>query len=271
MKERIKPYLAFFEIRFNCGIQYRTAAAAGVLTQIMWGMMQILLYHAFYKNCPENFPMGFSQTATYFWLRQAFMRLFIPWAVDADILEAVTSGQIAYELLRPLDLYDMWFLKSLASRVSKTILRCIPVLLVGSFVPAPFGLMLRGRWRVLPVFLISIVAGACVVTAFMMLIYGITVSTLSSAGIRTLALSAMEFLAGGIIPLPFLPDSVRKVVEVLPFAAMQNMPYRIYSGNISGWNAVCGVGFQLLWLLILVITGKLLFGRTVRRAVVQGG
>ena len=42
-------------------VQYRTAAYAGILTQFMWGAMEILLFSAFYRSDPEAFPMGFSQ------------------------------------------------------------------------------------------------------------------------------------------------------------------------------------------------------------------
>ena len=36
------------------------------------------------------------------------------------------------------------------------------------------------------------------------------------------------------MPLPFMPEVVQRVLKVLPFAAMQNVPFRIYSGDLSG-------------------------------------
>ena len=35
-------------------------------------------------------------------------------------------------------------------------------------------------------------------------------------------------LSGAIIPLPFFPPVLRKIIEMTPFAAMQNAPFRIY-------------------------------------------
>ena len=46
--------------------------------------------------------------------------------------------------------------------------------------------------------------------------------------------SVTELLQGAIIPLPFFPDAVRQILELLPFAAMQNVPLRVYSGDLSG-------------------------------------
>ena len=33
----MKKYISFFKIRFSMGLQYRTAALAGVVTQFAWG------------------------------------------------------------------------------------------------------------------------------------------------------------------------------------------------------------------------------------------
>lgn len=265
----MKTYFSFFKIRFNCGLQYRSAAIAGIITQFMWGLMQILLYRAFYIASPENFPMGLSQISSYFWLQQAFMNLFMTWFTDNDILEAITSGGVAYELIRPLDVYNMWYVKSMSSRLSKTVLRCIPILIIASFIPAPYGLTFDTG--VLFMFAVSMILGFGVVVSFSMLIYISTFFTLSPIGVRMVALSLMEFLSGGIIPLPFLPDSIRKVVELLPFASMQNMPYRIYNRNITGIDAVYGVMLQLFWLAVMVSTGRFLMKKALKRAVVQGG
>ena len=36
--------------RFATGLQYRAAAAAGIVTQFVWGLMELLLYKAFYET-----------------------------------------------------------------------------------------------------------------------------------------------------------------------------------------------------------------------------
>ncbi|WP_346884189.1 ABC transporter permease [Clostridium sp. UBA4395] len=269
--KKSKVYISFLKIRFNCDIQYRAAALAGIITQFTWGLMQILLYRAFYISSPEAFPMGLSQLSSYFWLQQAFMNLFMTWFLDSDILESIISGGIAYELCRPLDLYNMWYLKSLSSRFSKTVLRCVPISATAILLPKPYSLSIQINLDVAVAFLISMILGFGVVLAFSMLIYVITFFTLSPIGVRVVALSLMEFLSGGIIPLPFLPDSIRKVVELLPFASMQNTPFRIYSGNIHGSDIVGSILLQLFWLVLLIILGKYLMKRAIHRSIVQGG
>ncbi len=80
-----------------------------------------------------------------------------------------------------------------------------------------------------------------------------------------------DFLMGAMIPLPFFPESIRKIVELLPFASMQNTPFRIYSGNIQGIDALKQVLLQMFWLVFLVLTGKYLMKRAARKVIIQGG
>ena len=86
-----------------------------------------------------------------------------------------------------------------------------------------------------------------------------------------MAIAATAFLTGAVVPFPFLPQPVQTVLEALPFAAMQNMPLRIYSGNIAGVDAIRGVVFQVVWLVILIAAGKVLMHRGLGKVIIQGG
>ena len=68
-------YLSFFRIRFVNGLQYRIAALSGAATQFVWGLLLILLYHAFYEADPAAFPMRLSSLVSYLWLQQSFFAL----------------------------------------------------------------------------------------------------------------------------------------------------------------------------------------------------
>ena len=46
----MRACLAFFRMRLVNGLQYRTAAYAGIFTQFFWGFMEIQLYGAFYRR-----------------------------------------------------------------------------------------------------------------------------------------------------------------------------------------------------------------------------
>ena len=60
-------------------------------------------------------------------------------------------------------------------------------------------------------------------------------------------------------------------MEVLPFAAMQNVPLRVYSGDLAGAAAARAVILQLVWLAVLVAAGRIVMARAERKLTVQGG
>jgi ABC-2 type transport system permease protein len=96
-------------MRFISGIQYRTAAFAGVITQFAFGFMFITQYLAFYRANPDAFPMDISQVVSYIWVQQAFIALFFTWFFQSSIFTDITSGQVSYDLARPIGLYNKWF------------------------------------------------------------------------------------------------------------------------------------------------------------------
>lgn len=268
---RYQKYMSFFRIRFVAGLQYRAAALGGIVTQFIWGFMELLMFKAFYHVNPEAFPMTREALSTYIWLQQALLALFMTWFLENEIFQTITDGGISYELCRPTDLYDMWFFRSVANRLSKAVLRCVPILVVAALLPAPYGMRLpasieAGFWFIITGFL-----GFLVVVAFCMLVYISTFFTYSAAGVRMIAISMVEFFAGSVIPIPFLPDGIRQVFELLPFASMQNVPLRVYSGDIAGVEIYARAGLQFFWLIVLVWLGRRLTAVATKQVVVQGG
>ena len=199
------------------------------------------------------------------------MALFAAWMLENEIFDNIMNGNVAYEMCRPVSIYNMWFSRSMANRLSRALLRCFPILIFAAFLPTPFGIDKPASTAHFILFLAAMLLGFGVTVAFFMMIYGLTFFTISPNGLRILITSVVEFLAGGIIPLPFFPDKVRVVLEILPFASMQNVPLRIYSGSLNGQEMVKGIVLQAVWLLVLVIFGKIFFKLAEKKIVVQGG
>ena len=267
----MKKYMAIFRIRFINALQYRAAALAGMATQFAWGFMEIFAFAAFYRAHPGAFPMEFSQTVSYIWMQQAFLALFMMWFWENDIASAISEGSIAYEMVRPVDLYNRWFCQASANRLARTALRCAPILIVALIVPEPYRMTIPPNAGQLLSFLLSAMLSLGVVVAFSMLMYISLFYTLSPMGMRLIVAVVADFLAGATVPLPFFPEPIRAVAELLPFAAMQNMPLLIYSGNITGTDALKGIALQVFWVVALLLTGRFLMSRALKKVVVQGG
>lgn len=267
----MKKYLSFFRLRLVTGLQYRSAALAGIVTQFFWGFMEILVLRAFYEADPGAYPMTIEATCCYIWLQQAFLAFFHGNIFEAELMGCVMNGGIAYELCRPVSLYDMWFARTIAGRMSMAMLRCLPILGVAVFLPYGYGLTAPKDLLHFGLFVLTLLLGGSVLAAMCMILYMIVFYTLSVDGVKMLFVSVMEFLTGAVIPLPFFPEKLQRVLEILPFAAMQNVPLRIYSGNLTGADMERAIFLQIFWLTVLVFFGKILWRRAEKRVVVQGG
>lgn len=267
----MRKYLSFFKMRLMAGLQYRAAALAGLSTQFVWGGMEILIYRVFWLEHPERFPMGMEALAAYIWLQQAFLTLFALWNWEWEIIDSVRTGSVAYELTRPTDLYGMWMARSLAVRLSRGLLRALPVILLGTLLPAPWGLRLRVSPAVFALFLLSTVLMLVVVCAFSLFVYALAFHMTDTNGVTVLSVAAADLLGGAIVPLPFLPEGLRTVAALSPFGSMQNVPLRIFGGDIAGADIPAAMGLQVFWAAVLIAGGYALMRAGLRRTVIAGG
>lgn len=267
----MNAYLAVWKLRFIAGMQYRAAAAAGILTQLFFGLIFIMVYVAFYSQSGAEQPISLEEVVAYIWLQQIFLSFIMLWLRDNEIFALITDGNIAYELCRPCQLYSFWFAKLTAMRISSAALRCFPVLLVVFFLPAPYALPLPASPAAFALFIAALLLGLLLIVAISMLMYISVFWTMSPVGSSLMISVAGEFLAGVIIPVPLMPDWMQTIAYLLPFRWTTDFPFRIYTGHIPLPEAASGIGVQLLWIAVLAAAGVRLMNRALRRVVVQGG
>ncbi|MBQ7840720.1 MAG: ABC-2 family transporter protein [Lachnospiraceae bacterium] len=267
----MKKYFSFFKMHFVCGLQYRMASLSALTTQFFWGLMECLAYRALLESSPAGLPMDYQALVSYIWLKEAFLVLFNTWAADKEFFSVIVDGGIAYEMCRPVSIYDMWFARNIGGRMATAVLKCIPLLLVAFLVPKPFRMSAPVSFGAFLLFVVTMLLGAGVTAAFCMVVYMLSFFTISPQGWRMLLTGAVDFLSGNVIPLPFIPQPYRTVMELLPFGSMQNVPFRIYSGDLAGSEIPAAIGLQLFWLCVLILCGKMICQRAQRRVVVQGG
>jgi ABC-2 type transport system permease protein len=135
--------------------------------------------------------------------------------------------------------------------------------------PPPFGLIFPPSVFQFVMFMVSVSLTLCVVSAYCLIDVGSVFYTMSRYNV--IFVIAADFFAGNYIPLPFFPESIKKIVEFSPFGAMANAPLRIYSGDIEGTDAILKIGLQLFWFAVLLFFGKGLIKKALRRVVAQGG
>ncbi len=266
----MKLYLNYFKLRIETFLQYRSAAIAGLTTQFFWGLMMIFIYMALYQNA-DNVSMNLEQVIAYTWLHQAFYAFLAVRVMDSEIRDSIRSGNVAYEIIRPYNLYYWWYIKCVAKRIASGMLRVMPVIIVALLLPAPYGLPLPATFANFILFIISLFLGVLVVVGISMLVHTLGFYTYNEAGISSMLNSVMEFLAGELVPVALLPMFIQKGTYYLPFRLVCDLPFRLYSNNINITEGILGIGLQVGWILILIVIGNFIVKNALKKVFVQGG
>ena len=275
--ELARPYVAAFSARFLLMLQYRAAAVAGFLTQCWWGAIKIMVYTAFYRATPAAIhpTITLAQVATYTWLNQGLLAL-MPWGADPEIALAMRTGVVMYDRLRPVDAYWYWYARAAAFMTSRAAPRAALMILLAGIALPLIGVG-ELRWAPPPTarsamaFAISLVLMIGLSSAFMMLLNIAVVVTLNDRWVSQSMNPFLVVLSGSLVPLALYPDWAQRALLYQPFAGIVDIPFRIYSGNLSGAAALEGLALQAFWTVVLVTGGRAWMERAMRRLEVQGG
>ena len=267
----MRQYLSFFKLKFAVGLQYKAAALAGLATQIFFGLVFIMVYMAFYGSGNANVDISLEEIIPYQWLSQAFLALIWIWHKDNEILNMIKNGNVAYELCRPQNLYWMWFIRILASKLSSALLRCVPLLIIAFLMPAPYNLTPPASFSALVFFIITLLFATLLVTSLVTLMYLLVFYSVDSKGVMGMYCGIAEILSGQVIAIPLFPTFLRTIATLLPFAYISDFSFRIYSGNIAGPEIIQGLIIQITWLIVIIILGMISSNKILKRVSVQGG
>jgi len=267
----MKPYISLLRVRFLNGLQYRAAALGGLATQFFWGIMLVFIYKAFYGDAAGSGGFSYKDLVTFVWLQQAFLSFIFLYDWDSEMLDMITTGGISYELCRPVNLYQVWYVKLFSKRLSRGVLRFSPVIILGFLMPYPYNMSLPESPISFLLFVITLFMGLILLVAISMLIYISIFKTMSPIGSVGIFSVIGEFFAGMTIPVPLMPPWIQRICMILPFRWTSDLPFRVYSGSIGTSEAIVGIAVQALWIAVLILAGAFIMKRVTRLSIVQGG
>jgi ABC-2 type transport system permease protein len=268
---KIKPYLSILRIKLIAGLQYRTVALAGLAINLFYGLILttiLLLFYRLGKN--QNASMTIQQGVTYIWLAQCFINL-IPLGLDSEVYQKITSGDFAYELCRPLDLYWHWFARASAMRLSNTALKSGLGLIVCALLPAPYGIQAPASFLSLLAAILSLIAALLLSCSFTNLANTFLLQVELGPGINNLLNALITIFSGMLVPLALFPDWLQPFLRMLPFAGLMDFPLELYIGLIPYSDLFFVLARQIFWIVALVLLGRWRLKKGLQRTVVQGG
>ncbi len=225
----MKAYLSFIRLRFAVQLQYRAAVLASFITNTFFGFIRVMVILAFYASSSASQPMSMEQAVTYTWLTQVVFRM-LPYNFDTEVLAMVRSGNIAYEMCRPLDLYFIWYCRLLALRIVPTVLSGASLYIIAVILPGNSGASLPVSLPAGAAWLVSTICALFLGCAISNIITVSALWTVAGDGMQRILPALVMILSGSIVPLAFFPDWMQSILKILPFAGLMDIPFRFYLG-----------------------------------------
>ncbi|WP_018353495.1 ABC transporter permease [Longispora albida] len=205
-----------------------------------------------------------AQLATYVWVSQGLIGVINFWT-QLDLVERIKSGNIAADLLRPMDIMWMQLATELGRSLFGLVLRFTLPITVGAIF---FDLYLPGKPHVYLLFVVAMVLSVLVGFLCRYILCLLCFWFLDIRGFWTAWVLCSGLLGGLQFPLPVWPDWLVTTLWVAtPFPLLLQGPLDVLVERESG--AV--IGLQVVWLVILFGVSRLMQGRALRKLVVQGG
>lgn len=269
----MRSYISYFKLRFITNLQYRAAALAGISTQLFFGFIFILVYYAFYKSNPNSsLPMEWNDLVTYIWLQQAFYSLIYPYERDQELLNMISDGNLAYEIIRPQNIFIKFYIKMVAKKMVNALLRSVPVIIIAFLLPHPFNLSLPNSFSNLLLFILSMFSSCFLISVLIVIVHFLVMFTIDSKGTITIYSVIVEVFSGNSgVPLPFFPSWLLVVANILPFKYICDLPFRVYSNSISINEGIILFSESIIWIIVFLIIGLLISKFALKKAVIQGG
>ncbi len=245
---------------------YRSATVAGVFTNTVFGFLLAYVLLAVYRQRPDVGGFDATDAVTFTFVAQGLL-MVLGMFNDTEIADRISTGDVVVDLQRPYDHQAWWAGVSYGKAAYYLVFRGIPPFLAGAVVfdlrlPSPGGVA---------AFLLSVALAVGVAFGWRYLLQLTAFWLLDVRGANQLGWLAAQFLSGAFLPIVFFPDWLEALARALPFASMLQIPVEIWLGRYDGFGLLAVFALQLGWALALVLVGRHVISRAVRRVVVQGG
>ena len=191
--------------------------------------------------------------------------------IDNDIIdqlqEKVRTGEIATDLIKPVNLKACLFCDLVGKKSSIALFLLLPYLTMGMMI-------VGGHFPCWQNLILSLIAVGNGVVIFFLMTYlvGLLSFWFFSVGHLKMLLNAlMAVLSGSMVPLWFFPEFLYDLSHFLPFKSVYFVPLSIFMEKVSLLETGWFMSQQFLWIGILWTGSYFMWNISIKKLVVQGG
>jgi ABC-2 type transport system permease protein len=267
----IRSVLGFAKVGFASYLAY----PAGVAMVFLSYPVIILMYRAVFGAVYDSGGVGAIAGGLHYTREGWLTYVTVSWILNTFYMTPtgrnlganVREGQVAMDLLKPLNLQAIYFGQSLGRTTFRLVFASVPLLVAFSLFAK---LQVPGVALVVP-FCLSVFLGYLINFTLDYMI-GLTAFFLEyNNGVRMGVRMVMNLAGGMVIPLDYLPPAVASVFHKLPTQFMFFQPMQIFLGRRSIGEAWLSVATAAAWVVALLCLAQILQRRGMRQLSISGG
>lgn len=246
---------------------YRFDLLISILRNFVLVFVFRYLWLALYGGQNEFAGVSLQQTLTYATLGVILTPLF-PNSLILDVGGRIRSGNILFDINRPLHFGNLLLYQMLGQFIAALATSVAPMFVIALF----FGDM------TLPASpLVWLAIGVSLLLGFLIAFWVDFIVSLAGFwltetwGVFFAKWSIVDALSGKYLPLWIFPPFWKELVLALPFRGITYSALTIFIGQVAPSQIPLELGFQLTWVLILMLIGRWGYAAAVRKLSVQGG
>lgn len=266
LRRQLNIYGAIAAIEAKVYLAYNIWVWMEFAVQLITMIIFVYFWRAVYANAPVLGGLSLQQTLNYILLAQ----IIAPLVENRLIFHfgfLVRNGQVAIELVRPIDFQARYYVEGLA-RLGIFLLQKTPLLLLAW---AFFGLQLPPHPAAWGAFALSLLLGQSILFFSDWIFACLAFYSTETWGLSVVRVGVATFFSGALIPLSMMPVWLQRMAAALPFAQALAVPVSFLSGVTSLADTPRVWLVQLLWLAGMAALSRLVFNTAVRKVTVQGG
>jgi len=260
----MNAYLLSAKKVFRRNVQYRAAHMVNNVASAIFGFIYVAIWQGAAGSSAGVGEYDAATLARWVAFNQVMLWIAVFLPHGLGIPEAVRTGAISLEMLRPLDFHLFVISRELGTIWYNLWYRCLPLALVFGLV---IGVHVPQRLSTYPLLLCAVVLSVYIGLCHHYLIGLSAFWTIQSRWAFQLLNALHVALSGFMVPIDLLPAPFDWIARVLPFAPIHHDPARIYL-ELSGAEALA---WPLVWAGVLTLVCRGLTMKARRRLEVQGG
>ncbi len=263
----MKKYADLALIGIKEHMAYLSSVWANFLAKIVYLHMQFALWNAlFASNKGSNIPLSHEETIRYI-IVATIISTFMECDVIGWINGQIQSGDVANQLIRPIDYKFMIFSKHIGTSLVRFVIYTLPLMiLVYVFYHGALFCQKQLVYGIISILL------AYMIQFLYSLIIGLMAFWLIVTWPLNMLLAAIyKLLSGSWIPTAIFPELLTKINTFLPFRAIYAIPVTIITTPMSAASIRESLCTQLFWAATLFLLSEVTWVVGKNKLVVQGG